>query len=133
MYAKITVPTLEGGADDDAGNGNNSFMNELVSLRLIVRDPENKRDENGNVIYHYKNYTNFIRGAKGYSQYVNSDGVYPVTQELKEFLQEFASCNSYFKDGDGVAERYLRSDGTYVKIYDASETNMWLFAVGYYA
>ncbi len=117
LYAKITVPTFD---DPDA---NNEFTNTMVTLRLVVRDPDGKKDENGNVIYHYKNYTNFIRGAGGYAQYVNGDGMYPVTMELKTFLQEFAGCNSYFKDGEGMAEDY----------FDASELNMWLYACGYYA
>lgn len=116
LYAKITVPTL-------SQDSENQFTNTLVALTLAVRDPDNKKDANGNVIYYYKNYTNFIRGENGYAKYVNSDGTYPVTQELKVFLQEFASCNDYFKDGEGLAEDY----------YDSSEKNMWLYACGYYA
>ncbi len=114
VYAKITAETLQ--------DTENSFTNPLVNLRLVVRDPDGKKDEQGNVIYYYKNYTDFIRGANGYSKYVNADGVYPVTEELKVFLQEFAISQSYFQDGNGMAEDY----------YDASESEMWLFAVGYY-
>lgn len=114
VYAKITSETLP-----ETGN---MFTNDQVSLRLVVRDAEDRKDEQGNVIYHYKDYTDFIRGANGYKNFVNADGAYPVTEELKEFLQEFAISQSYFQDGNGMAEEY----------YDASESEMWLFAVGYY-
>jgi hypothetical protein len=59
----------------------------------------------------------------GYSLYVNSDGCYPVTQELKEFLTDFNISQRLFNDGNGEAE----SRG-----YKSAEGDQWLFACGIY-
>ncbi len=65
--------------------------------------------------------------VKGYADYVNSDGVAPVTAELKEFLQMFVSNSGYFfADGEGSIE----TDPNH-PIY-ADEGSQWLFACGYY-
>lgn len=64
-----------------------------------------------------------LYGMPGYADAVNSDGVYPVTEELKVFLQLFAECHNLFCDGTGDLEREgLNSD----------QNSMWLWAVGYY-
>ena len=60
---------------------------------------------------------------KSYVDYVNSDGVYAVTQELKDFLQAFSIRSAYFMDGLGYAE----SQGMQSTYYD-----QWLFGCGYY-
>ena len=63
--------------------------------------------------------------AVGYAEYANSDGVVPVTPELKEFLQRYVSNSGYyFADGDGRLEKEygIHSD----------EESQWLFACGYY-
>lgn len=65
-----------------------------------------------------------LYGTPGYADAVNSDGCYPVTQELKEFLQLYAQCHTVFSDGMGDAEKLgINSD----------EESMWLWVVGYYA
>lgn len=65
-----------------------------------------------------------LYGAPGYADGTNSDGCYPVTQELKDFLQLYAQCHAVFSDGMGDAEKLgINSD----------EDSMWLWAVGYYA
>ena len=62
-------------------------------------------------------------GTYGYANAVNSDGVYPVTQELKDFLQLYAESHNLFCDGTGDLELAgLASD----------QDSMWLWAVGYY-
>ena len=62
---------------------------------------------------------------KGYADYVNADGVAPVTEELKEFLQRYVSNSQYFfADGEGVIENEY--------LIDAYEDSQWLFACGYY-
>ena len=61
--------------------------------------------------------------AQGYATYCNSDGVYRVTEELKDFLQKFSISQLYFRDGDGWVEQF----GVF-----ASEEDQWLFACGYY-
>ena len=64
-----------------------------------------------------------LYGTPGYANAVNGDGVYPVTEELKHFLQIFAECQNLFCDGTGGAEeKGLASD----------QESMWLWAVGYY-
>ena len=63
----------------------------------------------------------------GYADHCNSDGVYPVTQELKEFLQAFSISQSLFFDGNGHVETHPT-----IKVY-ADEKSQWLFACGYYA
>lgn len=64
-------------------------------------------------------------GVLGYADYVNADGVAPVTEELKIFLQRFVTGTYYyFADGEGVVE------GSYN--IDAYEDSQWLFACGYY-
>ena len=65
-------------------------------------------------------------GCVGYAGKVNSDGLCPVTKELKEFLQKFAVSQRYFIDGEGWVE--IQSDPP----YHAGEDDQWLFACGYY-
>ena len=61
--------------------------------------------------------------AQGYAVFCNSDGVYKVTEELREFLQKFSTSQLYFRDGEGWVESY--------DVY-AAEEDQWLFACGYY-
>ena len=68
-----------------------------------------------------KNYNTFI---KAYVAFCNNDGVHPVTQELKEFLQSYAIFQSLFSDGESNAEVFFG--------LTAAEEDMWLFACGYY-
>ena len=62
----------------------------------------------------------------GYADYVNSDGVYAVTEELKEFLQSYSISQRLFADGNGWVE-----ENDVIKV-DAAEEDQWLFACGYY-
>lgn len=64
--------------------------------------------------------------VRGYADYVNSDGVAPVTRELAKFLQGFAITQRYFADGEGWVE------GSSKYPIDAYEDSQWLFACGYY-
>lgn len=67
--------------------------------------------------------------VEGYNDYVNSDGMYPVTPELKEFFQLFAESQLLFMDGDGWVEGSI-FNGYH---YDAYDDSMWLFCCAYYA
>lgn len=60
---------------------------------------------------------------KSYIDYVNSDGVYAVTPEFKDFLYAYSKREAYFLDGNGWGE----ANG-----YDSSEADQWLYACGYY-
>ena len=59
----------------------------------------------------------------GYANQTNRDCFYPVTSELKQFLQEFCQAKEYFADGEGRGEDYG---------YDSTEESQWLFACRYY-
>ena len=66
-------------------------------------------------------------GVKGYAEYANADGVVPVTEELREFLQRYVSNSGYFfADGEGKIE----TDSNHP--INADEWSQWLFACGYY-
>ena len=71
-------------------------------------------------------YTLFIR--TDYNGKTNTDGVCYVTQELKEFLQMFASKHSLYTDSAGTAEGTPEDMG-----YFAKQDALWLFACGYYS
>ena len=61
----------------------------------------------------------------GYAEYANADGVVPVTEELKLFLQRYVSYSGYyFVDGDGIIEEEYN--------IHSDEASQWLYACGYY-
>lgn len=66
-----------------------------------------------------------IKGL-GYADMTNSDGRFPVTPELKQFLQEYSISQLLFRDGNGWVE-----ENPNIKV-DAMEDDQWLFACGYY-
>lgn len=72
-----------------------------------------------------KYYVDFV---DAYASHCNSDGCYPVTKELKDFLFDFARHNrrELFNDGNGTAEKPPYN-------YNSNEDSVWLFACGYYA
>ncbi len=63
-------------------------------------------------------------GTVGYAELCNSNGDFPVTEEMKEFLQMLAISQLYFMDGQGWIET---SSGIF-----ANEDDQWLWACGYY-
>lgn len=78
-------------------------------------------------------------GLEGYGSYKgladmiapsNTDGVYPVTAEVKTFLQKYAVNQRYFNDGNGWAETTAEDEFGY-RIF-ATEEAQWLFGVCYY-
>ena len=62
-------------------------------------------------------------GMLGYADVCNSDGLCPVTEELRDFLQKYSTSQMLFCDGSGFVER----SGVY-----ALEEDQWLFACAYY-
>lgn len=64
-------------------------------------------------------YTEFIAV---YAAKCNSDGAYPVTEELKGFFMKYSVCQLLFNDGKGFAEAF----------YQSSHSNQWLFNCVYY-
>lgn len=67
-----------------------------------------------------------LYGAPGYADGINSDGCYPVTEELKILLQMFAINQAVFVDGNGVVETDEHNP------MDSDEESQWLFCCGYY-
>lgn len=86
-----------------------------------------------------KDYTSFLYGDDdeydNYAKYVNNDGCYPVTEELKQFLMDYATSQAIFNDGEGLAEISREDDKGNVVFagYNSDEESQWMFACGYYA
>ena len=66
------------------------------------------------------------KGVLGYADFVNGNGVVPVTPELMDFFQRFSVSQRLFNDGNGYAE-------TAEPKVDALEEDQWLFACCYYS
>lgn len=67
-------------------------------------------------------------GNEGYQAYANSDGLVPVTEELREFFDAYCDKEKYFYDGKGYIDSRSYG-GTY---YQAVDGSGWLFACAYY-
>lgn len=96
--ARLYVKISSGSAVMDA------FTNPLVNKRVKGKD-----------------YNAMI---EAYAAHCNSTGVYPVTEEIKIFLEDYANAQQLFRDGDGWAETEAR--------YDSTLVNQWLFPCGFY-
>ena len=67
-------------------------------------------------------------GFEGYQYYCNSDGLVPVTEELRDFLYAYCMKELFFYDGAGRFEQNAVGG----KLYQAVEESGWLFACAYY-
>ena len=67
-----------------------------------------------------------LNAPGGYANYTNQDGVYAVTEELRDFLQKYSTAQLLFRDGNG----HVETNPT-VKVY-SNEDDQWLFACAYY-
>lgn len=94
---------------------NTGFLYDLISLTPNGKD--------------YSDFFGTRLEPKNYAAFANSDGAHPVTQELKEFLQDFAIGSSYFSDGEGWAEDRRLNGKVSLK---STEDDQWLFCCGYY-
>ncbi len=74
-------------------------------------------------------YDAMTSGDGGYADWTNSDGLYPVTAELKEFLYRYSTSQLLFMDGGGWCEGPDNLSG---KEVDSTEADQWLFACAYY-
>ncbi len=72
-----------------------------------------------------KDYTDFIKSY--YAAKCNSAGVCYVTEELKQFLQEYAKAHTLWTDGVSAVMGSPEEKG-----YSATQDDLWLFACGYY-
>lgn len=102
----------------------NPNNNDVISINVMS-------DNLGNLENGTEDYNSFVAAYGSYISYENNpDGVYPVTEELKIFLNKFSVSQRYFMDGNGWAETTAENDFGY-KIY-AAEEDQWLFACCYY-
>lgn len=67
-------------------------------------------------------------GFMGYAYYANSDGLVPVTPELRDFLYAYNDKQKFFNDGTGN----LETTGLGGKLYQSVGESGWLFACAYY-
>ena len=65
------------------------------------------------------------KNVKGYADYANSQGLVPVTEELKTFLTRYCKEKGYCNDGSNL----LQAGSAY---YDAVGDSLWMFACCYY-
>lgn len=104
-----------------AGNKNLTFGGK--NYKLFIEGYEGIASHEGEfpgISHQYRDY----EGVKGIQQYCNSDGVYPVTQEIKDFLFGYSVNQRMFFDGNGWAEGHG---------LNSLEEDQWLFACGYYS
>lgn len=124
LYARLTkdlmvfiTATVPGGAWVNQGFFWNELANGMVNLNVEGR-----------------NYSYMINN--GYAKYCDSNGAHPVTEEIKTFLQGYASREGYFKDGEGWAEDPEQNANDFTNPsginLQSDENSMWMFACGYY-
>lgn len=124
LYARLTkdcevFATMDGPPDTWINKG--FFWNEL---------------DNGKINLNIGGYNYSYMINEGYAKYCDSNGAHPVTEELKIFLQGYASREGYFRDGEGWAEDSTVNANGYTNpgglSLQSDENSMWLFACGYY-
>ena len=74
----------------------------------------------------FKDYYSMINA---YAAMCNDAGAYPVTEELRQFLQDYSVSQRLFRDGDGIAEE---TGSGYGPEYSAAEADQWMFNCGIY-
>lgn len=120
LYARIGKDCECMSTDDDSG-----LLFPMVRLnKILVYDEESGT----NRCYNYKT---FIREQYGENLYQGD--TYPVTEELKLFLQRYSVSQRFFNDGNGVGEIEYDDNGNGTSLYKSTERNQWLWACGYYA
>lgn len=138
------------GTTDKAGNHGDGYYHVYdaesdtygpILFAMLTKDNELFETEGTNSGFLYtlisltqngKDYSDFFGTSskpKNYALYANSDGAHPVTQELKEFLQDYAVGSAYFSDGEGWAEDRNLNGKVSLK---SAEDDQWLFCCGYY-
>lgn len=133
LYAKITSDCALFSTPDNYDQTNSSnpinfmhgFTSPIISLKFEGKDYTDfihngygayEKDKDGNYI---------VTNGRLNPVYCNSDGVCAVTEELKQFLQDYSVSQRYFNDGIGWAEESPFN-------LNSAEDDQWLFACGYY-
>ena len=143
LYGKITSPIRFIGDGADGGealtvieyHGNKALTvsNGTENYKLFIEGFYNINvqanqpiDASGQLQGMPVGFPDLYKQALGYADFVNGDGLVPVTPELKEFIQKFSVSQRLFNDGNGYAEVYASPS------VDALEEDQWLFACCYY-
>lgn len=130
LYAKISQPTrfidLPFISIEYQGNKALTVSNGRENYKLVIEGYDYAESTSQAVYGGSCGCPTEMIGAKGYNDYANSDGAFPVTQELKDFLQKYSVNQRLFNDGNGHAELVVQPT------FDAGEEDQWLFGCGYY-
>lgn len=108
LYMALTATALQG----NSATYETITTSGDISVKYLTTD-------SGKTAYNYTEY------LAAYREKCNGNGMYPVTEDLKEFAQMFALANLYFNDGNGWAETAAG--------FSSDEDSMWMFICGYYA
>lgn len=106
LYAKITV---RNDVDDE------SFLGGHKRLYYVC-------EKEGKPAYDYRSFIN------AYAAHC-AEGVYPVNEELKTFLQRYAVSQRFFNDGYGGFAEQTTDGGPG---YNSDEKSQWMYACGVY-
>ncbi|MBP3422181.1 MAG: hypothetical protein J6K86_00280, partial [Clostridia bacterium] len=140
LYGKITSPIRFIGDGGEAltnieahGNKALTVSNGTENYKLFIEGynrmyafANSAMDGSGQLNGMPDGFPDLYKNALGYADFVNGDGLVPVTPELKEFFQKFSVNQRLFNDGNGYAEVYATPQ------VDALEEDQWLFACCYY-
>ena len=142
LYGQITSPTtyipMALSSIEYAGNKALTLVNEKdISIRYnykafiegyakINEMANSPIDASGQLQGMPFGYPKELIGVLGFADFVNADGLVPVTPELKQFFQDFSVSQRLFNDGNGVAEMATPR-------VDSLEKDQWLFACCFYA
>ncbi len=122
----LTVIEYHGNKALTVSNGTENyklFIEGYYRINMMANQPI---DASGQLQGMPMDFPDLYKQALGYADFVNGDGLVPITPELKEFFQKFSVSQRLFNDGNGYAEQYASPT------VDALEEDQWLFACCYY-
>ena len=108
-------------------NGTENYKLFVEGYANIKAQADTPIDSSGQLTGMPQGFPDAAIGMFGYGDFVNGNGIVPVTPELKEFFQKFSVAQRLFNDGNGYAESYANPK------VDALEEDQWLFACCYYS
>lgn len=117
-YAGNKALTIENGTENYK-----LFVEGYAAMQAMANTPI---DSSGQLTGMPAGFPDEYKGVLGYADFVNGNGVVPVTPELMDFFQRFSVSQRLFNDGNGYAE-------TAEPKVDALEEDQWLFACCYYS
>lgn len=119
-YTRLTTPNLNNGGSYYCVNECTCHKGELINWACTSECSKCHKE--------CRRIPKELIGNEGYQSIANSDGLVPVTEELKIFLYEYCFKEIFFYDGLGTIENRTYNG----KQYQAVDTSGWLFACAYY-